>query len=71
MATYVAVTTTNGQNGFYEVARGSNKEDVRQQAEEAIGGVATGYGTDIYKQTEHANLHVVSKTEAKRKFGVQ
>ena len=71
MTTYVAITTVNAQqNGWYEVASGPNKQAVLADAENQIGDVATEYGTDIYRSTEHSNLTVVSKTKAKREFGV-
>ena len=67
MATYVALTTSNYQlNGYHEVARGNNKKRVRNDALASLGDVKTGYGTDIYTDTERKNLIVVSITEAKR-----
>ena len=70
-ATYVALTTVNyQQDGYHEVLTGSNKEQVRQDAERQICGDQWNNTKDIYTQTEIANLIVVSKTEAKRKWGV-
>lgn len=68
--TYVAVTTTNPRYGWYEVARGGDKKTVEAEARTVIGDAATGYGSDIYKDTQHTNLRIVSKTEAKRSYGV-
>lgn len=68
--TYVAITTTNPQHGWHEVARGNDKQAVEAKARKVIGNVATDYGTDIYCDTEHTNLRVVSKTEAKRSYNI-
>lgn len=71
MATYVAVTTTNAQqNGWREVITGSDKAEVQEKAERQICGNQYDGPKDIYTQTELRNLRVVSKTEAKRTFGV-
>jgi hypothetical protein len=68
--TYVAVTTTTPQHGWKEVATGSNKEQLRDEAERKIAGNQWNTVKDIYVQTELTNLRVVSRTDAKRKFGV-
>ena len=65
MATYIALTTTNAQqNGFEIIAAGPNKAKVEEAAKSIIG---TG---DIYRETEQKNLVVVSKTAAKRNYGI-
>jgi len=69
-ATYVAVTTTNPQYGWNEVATGGDKEAVREAAERKIAGNQWNQVKDIYTQTELTNLRVVSKTIAKREYGV-
>ena len=48
----------------------SNKDQVRKTAEKLIGDCRTDYGTDIYIDTLHRNLIVVSKTRARREFGI-
>jgi hypothetical protein len=68
--TYVAVTTTNPQHGWKEVATGSNPTELRDRAERKIAGNQWNQVKDIYTETELINLRVVSKTDAKRKFGV-
>lgn len=69
--TYVAVTTTNAQtNGWHEVARGADKQAVQAAAEQKIAGHQWDQQKDIYTETELRNLHVVSKTNAKRTFKV-
>lgn len=68
--TYVAVTSINPQHGWKEVATGSNQTELRDQAERKIAGNQWNEVKDIYTQTELANLRVVSKTDAKRKYGV-
>lgn len=68
--TYVAVTTTNPQHGWHEVASGCDKDAVKEQAERQIAGTQWNQVKDIYTQTELVNLRVVSKTDAKRKYGV-
>lgn len=70
MATYVAVTTTNPQHGWHEVTSGTDKEQVREAAERQIAGAQWNQVKDIYTQTELTNLRVVSKTTAKREYGV-
>ena len=70
MSTYVAITTTNPQNGWHEVETGTDKATVRDAAERKIAGNQWDKSKDIYTQTELTNLRVVSKTEAKRKYGV-
>lgn len=69
MDTYIAITTTNPQHGYNEVCRGNNRDAVRTEAEKIIGDIRTEYGTDIYAETKHRNLMVVSKTQAK-KYGI-
>ena len=72
-ALYIALTTTNAQqNGWKVLAYGLNADAVEAKAREIIGdpaGIAPGSVRDIYAETEHKNLRVVSKTDAK-KFGV-
>lgn len=68
--TYVAVTTTNPQHGWNEVTTGEDKDAVRDAAERKIAGAQWNQAKDIYTQTELANLRVVSKTTAKREYGV-
>ena len=70
MRTYVAVTTTNPQHGWKEVTTGADKEQVRNTAERQIAGNQWNQVKDIYTQTELTNLRVVSKTTAKREYGV-
>jgi hypothetical protein len=70
MTTYVAVTSTNPQNGWREVTTGTDKTAVRDAAEQNIAGHQWNQVKDIYTQTELTNLRVVSKTTAKRDFGV-
>jgi hypothetical protein len=69
--TYIALTTHNAQMNGYNlvIAAGHSRKAVEAKAREIIGPVVTEYGTDIYKDTEHKNLIVVSKTRAKRDFG--
>lgn len=68
--TYVAVTTTNPQHGWNEVLTGDNAESVRDEAERKIAGYQWNQAKDIYTQTKLTNLRVVSKTTAKREYGV-
>jgi len=70
MATYVAITTTNAQHGWSKVATGSNKKEVLAKAEQIICGDQMDQVKDIYTQTKMSNLKVVSKTVAKRTYGV-
>lgn len=70
MATYLAITTTNPEHGYEVLAYGSDKEKVREAAEEQIGDIRRDYGTDIYAETRHKNLRVVSKTKAKLALGI-
>lgn len=71
MEKYVAITTTNAQqNGWHEVASGTNKAEVQAQAERQIAGNQWDKPKDIYTQTELANLTVVSATVAKRTYKV-
>jgi hypothetical protein len=69
-ATYIAMTTHNYQTNGYNIilAAGHNKSAVEDKARELIGAVQrpSEAFTDIYKDTEHKNLVVVSKTAAKR-----
>lgn len=69
--TYIALTTHNAQMSGYNMvlAAGHDKAAVASKAREIIGDIRTEYGTDIYKETEHKNLIVVSKTRAKKEFG--
>lgn len=69
MATYYAITTIG--SGYFVKAYGANRQAVRQAAEKKIGDVATEYGTDIHRVTEHRNLTVVSKTTAIKKYGMR
>ncbi len=66
---YVAITTTNFAD-WRKVCTGGNADTVRQQAERMIVGPQWDQVKDIYTQTKLVNLRVVSKTEAKRKYGV-
>lgn len=68
--TYVAVTTTNPQHGWNKVTTGAEKDQVREDAERQIAGIQWDNAKDIYTQTQLVNLRVVSKTEAKREYGV-
>lgn len=70
MSTYVAVTTTNPQHGWKQIAIGSDKDAVRDEAEHRIAGHVWNEVKDIYMQTELTNLRVVSKTVAKRQYHV-
>ena len=70
MATYVAITTTNPQYGWHEVTSGTDKSAVQGQAERKIAGNQWNEVKDISTQTELQNLTVVSKTTAKRSYGV-
>lgn len=70
MATYVAVTSINPQCGWYEVTTGTDKKQVRETAERQIAGAQWNQVKDIFTQTELTNLRVVSKTTAKREYGV-
>lgn len=70
MATYVAVTTTNPQHGWHEVTTGTDKEQVKDTAERQIAGAQWDKPKYIYTQTKLTNLRVVSKTAAKREYGV-
>lgn len=75
MATYLALTTLNSQtSGWSVLAYGEGGKDMKARVEEAaraqIGDIRTDYGTDIYAETKHKNLRVVSKTTAKRKYGI-
>lgn len=68
--TYVAVTTINPQHGWNEVATGTDKDQVREDAERQIAGNQWNQVKDIYTQTQLVNLRVVSKTEAKTRYNV-
>lgn len=68
--TYVAITTTNPQHGWNEVCTGGDADAVRTEAERHIAGNQWSQVKDIYMQTKLTNLRVVSKTEAKRTYGV-
>jgi hypothetical protein len=70
MTTHVAVTSTNPQNGWRAVTTGNDKAAVRDAAEQKIAGHVWNQAKDIYTQTELTNLRVVSKTTAKRNYGV-
>lgn len=66
--TYYALTTQNAELlGWRIVASGSNAGQVFEQALATLGPIQAN---DIYGQTDHRNLVVVSKTEAKRRYGV-
>lgn len=68
---YIALTTTNAQvHGWKVLAYGHDAAKVQSKAEELIGDIRTDAGTDIYRETEHKNLRVVSKTTAKRSYGI-
>lgn len=65
-ALYLALSTINARaNGFRIIAAGHDKAAVENAARAAIGN-----GIDIYSDTYRKNLAIVSKTVAKRKFGV-
>ncbi len=68
MATYVAVTSTN--NDWYEVGQGKNKQAVLDAAEKKIAGAYWNEEKPIDVQTQLVNLTVVSKTKAKRIYGI-
>ena len=72
-AIYIALTTTNAQqSGWKVIAYGEDVDAVEAKARELIGdpaGLTPGSVRDIYAETEHKNLRVVSKTAAK-KLGV-
>lgn len=68
--TYVAVTSTNPQQGWEEITHGTDKEQVQIDAESEIAGAQWNQSKDIYTQTKLRNLRVVSKTTAKREYGV-
>jgi hypothetical protein len=70
MATYVAITTINPQFGWHEVTIGKNKSSVRKSAKQKIAGAYWNKEKPIDVQTELVNLKVVSKTQAKRIYGV-
>lgn len=67
MATYIAMTTHNfQQNGMNKVVcAGSNRKAV----EAAALADRELSGTDIYADTYRKNLVIVSKTQAKRRYG--
>jgi len=70
MSTYLALTTTG--NGWKVLAIGADCDAVERRAREIIGdpaGIAPGSVRDIYAETEHKNLRVVSKTVAKN-YGI-
>lgn len=71
MSTYVALTTTNyKENGYHVVAEGSSKPALTEQAKNKICGVQKNTEKDISTETELKNLIVVSKTAAKRRYGI-
>lgn len=62
MRTYVALTSINYQsNGYTALVVGHDKAQVEQKARGIIGD-----NTNIYADTMHKNLVVLSKTAAKR-----
>lgn len=63
--TYYALTTLNPQEGWNIVAAGHDKQAVAQAAGEALGEIH-----DIFDETRHKNLTVVSKTRAQREYGI-
>lgn len=67
MATYVAVTGTfsspTGHN-WQPVGYGTTREAALADAEQALGTLRVG---DIYSETEHKNLRVLSLSDAKRR----
>ena len=66
MTTYIAVTTTG--TAWKVLAYGTDKTTVEQKAREIIGDPGAGGGVrDIYAETEHKNLRMLSKTAAKRR----
>lgn len=67
---YVAVTTVNVQDGWREVARGSDRAQVTETAEKRICGNQWNEVKDIYVDTQLKNLRVVSATKAKRVFKI-
>jgi hypothetical protein len=67
MANYLALSTTNySQNGYTVYAESTDKQDARSKAEKVIVDSEAG----IYRETLLKNLTVVSKTDAKRKYGI-
>ena len=67
-ATYLALTTLNyQQNGYRVLVAGHNRSAVLERAGELVGNS----GTDIFRQTENANLIVISKSRALRKHGIR
>jgi hypothetical protein len=68
--TFVAVTTTNPRYGWYQVATGTDKAKLEDEAARKIAGNQWDTAKDICTQTELTNLRVVSKTDAKREYHV-
>jgi hypothetical protein len=65
--TYVALSTTNyNAEGYAAYTAGHSKQAVEKRAREIFGNDHN----DIYSQTLHRNLIVVSRTVARRKWGV-
>lgn len=76
--------TAHGQASWYDV-HGNQRHgmdwyivsgpcETRHQAGEqgraAIGDIRTEHGTDIYKETEHKNLRIVSASSLKREYRI-
>jgi len=66
--TYYALTTQNAQLlGWRIVAIGAT---IEQAAREALAALPPLRVDDLYTQTDHRNLRVVSETVARRRYGV-
>ena len=75
MATYYALTTQNSQmSGWSIVAHGTDQAAVREDAYRILSGRPDGDCSarvqDIYLDTELKNLRIVSKTRARRCYGI-
>jgi len=64
MATYLAVSTINFyENGYTVYGKSSQKQQALKEAEKHIKN-------EQYSETLYANLIVLSKTRAKRDYGI-
>ncbi len=63
---FYALTTTNPSGGWYIVAI----EDTKAKAYETAENELIFSRGDIYGQTKRTNLRVVSKTKARKEFGI-
>lgn len=69
MATYYALTTENSRMlGWHILAEATTRDEARRRAHEALGPVRVG---DIHDDTYRANLRIVSRTAAIRRFGLR